>query len=122
MKKAKAVSAIAISFFITALIYLCHTPVSIAMSRMGTASITDVEGIPCFSIPENFETRNSLPLMEYSSMNYQVAKIMIVYRTLSGVLEQLTTMPFQKYFLSIAFLLGTVQMGQRNVHSSRFSY
>ncbi|PYD87913.1 hypothetical protein DNF23_35710 [Pseudomonas syringae pv. pisi] len=60
--------------------------------------------------------------MDYSSMNYQVAKIMIVCCTPFGVLEQLTTMHFQKYFLNIAFLLGKVQMGQRNAHSNRFSY
>jgi len=29
---------------------------------MGTVKITDFEGIPCFSIPENSETRNGLPL------------------------------------------------------------
>lgn len=34
----------------------------LAMSRMGTAIITDSEGIPCFSIPENFETSRGLPL------------------------------------------------------------
>ncbi|WP_313634366.1 hypothetical protein, partial [Massilia timonae] len=45
-----------------------------------------------------------------------------VCRTPFGVLEQLTTMHFQKYFLNIAFLLGKVQMGQRNAHSNRFSY
>lgn len=42
-------------------IYLISLP-STSMSRMGTASITDVEGIPCFSIPENFETSKGLPL------------------------------------------------------------
>lgn len=36
------------------------------MSRMGTASITDVEGVPCFSIPENSETKNGLPFHEMS--------------------------------------------------------
>lgn len=41
-------------------IYLVSLP-STSMSRMGTVSITDVEGVPCFSIPENLETRNGLP-------------------------------------------------------------
>lgn len=41
-------------------IYLISLP-STSMSRMGTASITDVEGVPCFSIPENLETRDGLP-------------------------------------------------------------
>lgn len=34
----------------------------LALSRMGTAIISDSEGIPCFSIPENFETSKGLPL------------------------------------------------------------
>lgn len=28
---------------------------------MGTSSITDVEGVPCFSIPADSETRDGLP-------------------------------------------------------------
>lgn len=33
-----------------------------ALSRMGTATITESNGLPCFSIPKSFETRNGLPL------------------------------------------------------------
>lgn len=35
---------------------------SFSLSRMGTATISDSDGVPCFSIPENFETRDGLPL------------------------------------------------------------
>jgi len=35
---------------------------STATSRMGNAEIIDLNGTPCFSIPENFETRDGLPL------------------------------------------------------------
>lgn len=46
---------------IIAAIYLACTP-AFALSRMGTATITDLDGTPCFSIPENIETRKGLPL------------------------------------------------------------
>lgn len=36
------------------------------MSRMGTAVITDSEGIPCFSIPDDVETSRGLPLQGIS--------------------------------------------------------
>lgn len=37
-------------------------PSAIAMSRMGTANIINSNGVPCFSIPNNSETKNGLPL------------------------------------------------------------
>lgn len=43
------------------MMFLTHTS-SIALSRVGTVGITDLNGIPCFSIPNNSETRNGLPL------------------------------------------------------------
>ena len=38
------------------------SPPSASMSRMGTATITDLKGMPCFSIPLNFETKKGMPL------------------------------------------------------------
>jgi hypothetical protein len=35
---------------------------AIAMSRVGTAEVSTVDGLPCFSIPQNAETKNGLPL------------------------------------------------------------
>ena len=35
---------------------------SLALSRTGTANITDLDGAPCFSLPNNSETKNGLPL------------------------------------------------------------
>ena len=35
---------------------------SMATSRLGTAVVTESQGLPCFSIPENAETHQGLPL------------------------------------------------------------
>lgn len=44
-------------------ISLCIISSSVlSLSRMGTASIFESEGLPCFSIPENTETENGVPL------------------------------------------------------------
>jgi len=43
------------------MMFFSHTS-SIALSRVGTIGITDLNGTPCFSIPNNSETRNGLPL------------------------------------------------------------
>lgn len=49
-------------FLIALLMNILHIPISTATSRMGTATISDSDGIPCFSVPETSETKFGLPL------------------------------------------------------------
>jgi hypothetical protein len=43
-----------------ALAFMCAS--CVAMQRMETAVITEADGLPCFSIPQKWETRNGIPL------------------------------------------------------------
>jgi hypothetical protein len=53
-------------FLLLRLVYFLFTVVlsmdSFASSRMGTAVIRDLDGIPCFALPKNSETRSGIPL------------------------------------------------------------
>ena len=42
-------------------ILLIATPLT-ACSSMGTAVVTEIDGLPCFSIPKSWTTRNGLPM------------------------------------------------------------
>ena len=58
MRRSACICALALG---AGLLTLTGAP-SLAMSRMGTATVTEVNGLPCFSVLRDRETRNGLPL------------------------------------------------------------